>query len=411
MEGPFESGAALIARAREVARELGEADKVATLNAHPRIGEDPARLSAHSRTEQGGPAHPELARLNEAYERRFGFRCVTFVDRRSQSEVAEEIRARLDGDRSSELEAALAAIVDIAADRLRRRSHEIRYGKAQISVYRSHARPLAGVPPIPESEFTGRTNTLFSGLVTVDVFGDNFWAAYTEGDNSQVVATDTMKNFTYRMALEFEGATHEGFAAHLARRFLDTYPQMERVRVRFRELPYLPLSEKLLGPLRGDHAFVDLEMDRSRLTSLLSARREIRLIKLTGSSFAGFVRDRFTTLPERVDRPLHVHLDVLWRYADASVAAAEDPSRYVASEQVRDVVQKVFDEFVSMSIQHLVHEMAQRLLDRFEQLSEVVFEAQNRLWDTAATSDSDPRVRVYTDPTPAYGLIGLTLRR
>jgi urate oxidase len=70
-----------------------------------------------------------------------------------------------------------------------------------------------------------------------------------------------------------------------------------------------------------------------------------------------------------------------------------------------------FDEFVSMSIQHLVYEMGQRLLKRFAALSEVSFEAQNRLWDTSKVSESDPRTRVFSDPKPAHGNIGLTLRR
>ncbi len=83
----------------------------------------------------------------------------------------------------------------------------------------------------------------------------------------------------------------------------------------------------------------------------------------------------------------------------------------MASEQVRDLVELVFHEFVSLSIQHLVHEMGQRLLARFRQLASVSFEAQNRLWDTAAVADTDERVKVYTDPRPPYGSIGLTLER
>ncbi|MBI4277817.1 MAG: hypothetical protein HY660_05120 [Armatimonadetes bacterium] len=42
---------------------------------------------------------------------------------------------------------------------------------------------------------------------------------------------------------------------------------------------------------------------------------------------------------------------------------------------------------------------------------EVSFEAENHPWDTARVSDADPLVKVYTDPRPPYGVIGLTLRR
>ena len=410
-QGPYGSAAEMIERARRLAPTLSEAERVATLNAHPRIGEDPSRLSPRSAAEQGEDRLPELEALNQEYERRFGFRFVTFANRRSKAEIADEIRLRLGGERESELEAGLRAVIEIAADRLRAGAHEIRYGKAEISVYRTHATPLAGVLPIPESAFTGRPNTLFAGVVTVDVFGDRFWAAYTEGDNSQVVPTDTMKNLTYRTALEFGGATHEGFATHLGRRFLETYPQMGAIRVRFRETPYEPAGERLLAPLPGDHGFVDVEVDRSGIVSLLSGRRDMRLVKLTGSSFAGFPKDGYTTLPEQADRPLHIYLDMLWRYMDRARAAAEEPGAHVPSEQARDLVRSVFDGFVSMSIQHLVHEMAERMLERFPQLSEVTFEAENRLWDTSAVSGGDPSVKVYSDPKPAHGSIGLTLGR
>jgi urate oxidase len=78
---------------------------------------------------------------------------------------------------------------------------------------------------------------------------------------------------------------------------------------------------------------------------------------------------------------------------------------------VRDLAGAVFHQFVSLSIQHLVHEIGERMLERWPQLAEVSFEAQNRLWDTAEISESDDRVRVYTDPRPPYGRIGLTVRR
>ena len=288
--------------------------------------------------------------------------------------------------------------------------HEIRYGKAEITVYRSYATPLRGIAEIPESDFTGRSNTLFAAIVTVEVFGDNFLPSYTQGDNSNVVATDTMKNFVYAMALEYAGATLEGFAAFLAGRFLEMYEQMQSVAIHCREIPFQDHSDKLLGRRRDDYATTDLEVGRSHPLRLESGRRDLRLIKLTGSAFAAFVRDDYTTLPERRDRPLHIYLDVFWTYADPATAVTGQAAGYVPSEQVRGVVVRTFDDFVSMSIQHLVHEMGNRLLDRFPQLASVRFEAQNRLWDTSAEASEGP-ARVFSDPKPAHGSIGLTLHR
>jgi urate oxidase / 2-oxo-4-hydroxy-4-carboxy-5-ureidoimidazoline decarboxylase len=271
--------------------------------------------------------------------------------------------------------------------------HVIRYGKHNVSFYRTHP-----------------TRGLLAGRAHIDVFGDNFLPAYTEGDNREVVATDTMKNFVYAMALEYPGASHEGFAAFLGSRLLATYQQMQSLRLFVEEIPFAMHSLKLLSPLADDHGTVELELDRHQLRSLQCGRRNLRLVKLTGSAFKDFARDAYTTLPERSDRPLFIHLDVHWRYLRTDDGVSDGPAR-IASEAVRDAVIATFDDFVSLSIQHLVHEMGTRLLEQFAGLGEVSFEAENRLWETSKVSEADPATRVFSDPKPAHGVIGLTLNR
>ena len=289
--------------------------------------------------------------------------------------------------------------------------YDISYGKHEVSFYRAHARPLQ-VPSIPESTFTGRDNLLLGGLASVDVFGDNFLPSYTEGDNSMVVATDTMKNFVYAQALEYGGATQEGLAAFLARRFIETYPHMPAVRVSIEEIPFQSHSERLAScDGRSDRGLAIAEVDRDGLRDLQAGRLGLRMIKLTGSSFADFQRDRYTTLPAVRDRPLHVFIDCRWRYRDPARVALGGPEGLVPGEQVRDHLLHTFDGFVSMSIQHLLNEMGTRLLARFPALREVDLVAQNRLWDISATDASDPRVRVFSNPKPAHGNITLRLTR
>lgn len=307
---------------------------------------------------------------------------------------------------------------------------EIYYGKADVSTYRTYGRPLEGLRPIPESTFIARPNILLAAAIEVQVLGTAFLAAYTEGDNRLVVATDTMKNFIHRESLAFDGATLEQWLLFIGRRFLETYPHMERLRVRGVEIPFEPAivptddgegggfaaSEVLFARQHGDRSNAEAELDRTadgsiELTALRAGQQELQLMKVTGSAFADFARDEYTTLPERKDRPLYIHFDVGWRYADPMVGAGDDASTYVAGEQIADLCATVFHEFVSLSIQHLLHEMGLRILDRFAQLSEVTFEGQNRLWDLAVKSETDDRVKVYTDPRPPFGKIGLVLRR
>jgi urate oxidase / 2-oxo-4-hydroxy-4-carboxy-5-ureidoimidazoline decarboxylase len=307
--------------------------------------------------------------------------------------------------------------------------HEISYGKADVATYRTYAVPLEAITPIPESTFSGRPNTLLAADIEVQVLGTAFLAAYTEGDNRLVVATDTMKNFIQRESLAFDGSTLEQWLLFIGRRFLDTYRHMERLRVKGVEIPFEPAivpsdgdeggfeaSGVLFQRQHADRSNAELELMRGgdgavRLTDLRAGRQDLQLMKVTGSSFADFARDEYTTLPERRDRPLYIHLDLGWRYLDPEIGAATDNSRYVAGEQVADLVGAVFHRFVSLSIQHLVNEIGMAMLERYPQLSEVTFEAQNRLWDLAVTSEQDERLKVYCDPRPPYGKIGLVLRR
>jgi OHCU decarboxylase len=126
-EEPFSSGPALLQRAREILDELSETQQIAVINAHPRIGERADKISAQSFKEQGYDREttpPEvylrLARLNEEYEQKFGFRFVVFVNRRSKEAIVPELEARLRGSREDERRTALREILAIAADRLKR---------------------------------------------------------------------------------------------------------------------------------------------------------------------------------------------------------------------------------------------------------------------------------------------------
>jgi 2-oxo-4-hydroxy-4-carboxy--5-ureidoimidazoline (OHCU) decarboxylase len=88
------------------------------LDAHPAIGAK--KLSARSAAEQGSDDVPELDELNRAYERKFGFRFVVFVNRRPKSELVPILRARLERTREEELATALDELVSIAQDRYQR---------------------------------------------------------------------------------------------------------------------------------------------------------------------------------------------------------------------------------------------------------------------------------------------------
>ena len=108
-----------LGRAREVARALPDDEKKEVLDAHPAIGGTPT--STRSAREQGTDDDPavlaELAELNRAYEERFGFRFVVFVNGRPRREIVPVLRERLERARAEELETGVDELVQIAVSR------------------------------------------------------------------------------------------------------------------------------------------------------------------------------------------------------------------------------------------------------------------------------------------------------
>jgi urate oxidase / 2-oxo-4-hydroxy-4-carboxy-5-ureidoimidazoline decarboxylase len=256
------------------------------------------------------------------------------------------------------------------------------YGKDAVSVYRTDG------------------DRLFAAEVRLVVGEEAFVPSYTEGDNSLVVATDSMKNFIHKTALGYEGASLEDLLREIGGTFLDRYDHVEVAELRARELVFARRAEVVHQRLQDDYATAWVLLRRGREIEERSGRKSLHLVKLKGSSFADFVRDEHTTLPDAYDRPLFVYLDVEWQNLDAE--------RRADGLAVRESLMETFAGFESASIQHLVHEMGTRALEQFPELGSISFEAQNRLWDTAQSSGS---VTVYTDARPPFGVIELTLAR
>src|ERR1700735_1639774 len=91
------------------------------------------------------------------------------------------------------------------------------YGKGDVSVYRLNRE--------------GGSPGVFGANVLSFIYGDPFRPTYTTGDNSSLVATDSMKNFIQRETLNFAGDDLESYSRFLADKFMNTYPQAEGAQV------------------------------------------------------------------------------------------------------------------------------------------------------------------------------------
>jgi urate oxidase/2-oxo-4-hydroxy-4-carboxy-5-ureidoimidazoline decarboxylase len=300
------------------------------------------------------------------------------------------------------------------------------YGKGDVLVYRTYAKPLQHVTPIPESGFTGQNNVIFALNIKMAVKGDAFLPAFTEGDNSPIVATDSMKNFILRHAAGYEGDTIEGFLVFLCNRFLDTYSQMASIEMTGDRIPFdtvqVPSNGGSLAPSGlvyrrsyNDHPSATVEVTRTEAGNVIASHQckvsDLQLIKVSGSSFAGFVRDEYTTLPESFDRPLFIYLDIWWKYENPEDAMDSSSLKYVPAEQIRDIAHSLFHEINSPSIQHLIYKIGLRILERFPQLAQIQFESNNRTWETVIDEIPGSLAKVFTEPRPPYGFQGFTVTK
>ena len=453
---PWGSRERLHAALLDVVERAGQERQLALIRAHPDLVGRAAlagTLTRESTVEQRAAGlDPEalneaeivhFQEANAAYHARFGFPFVICARENRKEFILSGLDNRLENDRDTEIATALSEIGRIAWHRLSDIVSdenvaagapamnddfvlEVSYGKHGVPVYRVFATPLRNVARIPESSFTGRDNNLLACEVSVEVFGDEFLPAYTHGDNAMVVATDSMKNFIIREALAYPGSTLEGLLHFLGQGFATTYPQMHTLTLAAREIPFTPVviprgdgnfhqGGNVFSPGRGDRVFASLSIahrgDEVAVTGHGCGIAGIELMKLTGSAFTSFLRDGYTTLPERGDRPLSISMDVRWRYTDPDDMLDVARGRYVPPEQMRDLLAVTFDDFVSESIQHLLHELGRRVMARFPQLAEISFDALNRTRDPDGQREDNPRVKVYSDPFPAYGRITLAMRR
>jgi len=268
------------------------------------------------------------------------------------------------------------------------------YGKGDVIVYRLHR--TANTPP-----------PVLGAKVKMLIYGDAFWPTYTSGDNTGLIATDSMKNFIQRETLHYAGGDLEGYCRFLATKFLDTYPQVEGAQISAEEIPYAEVADSgvAYAPCGPERATARMELSRSGTLEMASGIRGFRLLRLGGSAFQGFVRDQYTTLPETANRPLHMWLDLEWLYTGLEAAFSSG----VVSSAVRRIVHQVFGSFESGSIQQVIYQIGTHMLAHIPSIAEVHLEANNRTWDTVA--EQGEATGVFTDPRPPYGCLGLRLRR
>src|ERR1019366_9219653 len=271
------------------------------------------------------------------------------------------------------------------------------YGKGNVIAYRLNRDRVTADEQTP----------VFGASVKMLLYGDAFWPTYTKGDNTGLIATDSMKNFIQRETLNFTGPDLEQYCHFLATKFLGLYPQVEGLQICAREIPHAALQPggAAFAPAGPECFTARLEMNRAGTVEIASGIQGFRLLRLGGSAFHGFVRDEYTTLSDIKNRPLRMGLDLEWSYTDtdAAFSGGKIPTK------VRGMVHQVFEGFESGSIQEVIYQIGTKMLAEIPVIPEVHLEAKNPPWDTVVGRGEE--LGIYPEAPPPYGCLGLRLRR
>jgi urate oxidase len=240
--------------------------------------------------------------------------------------------------------------------------------------------------------------------VSVALVGD-FAETHLTGDNSKVVPTDTQKNTVFAFARDGVGEI-EDFAIRLARHFVNEFASVYRARVHIEEVFWSRLA---------DHAF-ERRGDEKRLatvtctddgTWVVGGVADLVLLKTTDSEFHGYLRDRFTTLPETDDRIMATSLSARWRYFDERVDWAE------SYHQVARHLKEAFAAHHSLSLQQTLYAMGQAVLVARSEVAEIRLVMPNKhhfVVDLSPFDMPNPNEVFYASDRP-YGLIEGTVTR
>ena len=242
-------------------------------------------------------------------------------------------------------------------------------------------------------------------------FEGDYDASYVEGDNRDVLPTDTMKNTVYAFAARQRCEDPEAFALCLAEHFIERNPKLQRVTIDVAEQIWRRIE---VGGKDSGHSFLRHGPERRsaqvRLDRLEAQVRagvlDMVILKSSQSAFSGFPRDEFTTLPETRDRLLATSLTATWRY-DTGIAYGP------AWRAVRNTLLEAFATHHSESVQHTLHAMGQAVLDAVPEVAEIHLVMPNRhhLPVDVSYCGLENRNEVFVATEEPFGLIQATVRR
>jgi urate oxidase len=247
--------------------------------------------------------------------------------------------------------------------------------------------------------------------IAIQLEGD-FDASYVQGDNSRIIATDTMKNTVYALAKKHALTNLESFGQVLAGHFLEHCAHVSMATIHLEEQPWQRLA---IDGREHPYAFVGGGSEKRTSTvthsrqgvHVESGLEDLVLLKTTDSAFAGFIRDEYTTLPETNDRIFATVVSVRWLFGQT--AADWDGCH----RQLRQALLKVFAEHKSISVQQTLYAMGAAALEACREIEQIRLRMPNkhRLLVNLQPFGLENKNEIFVATEEPYGDISGTLRR
>jgi urate oxidase len=241
----------------------------------------------------------------------------------------------------------------------------------------------------------------------------NFETSYTEGDNSKVLPTDTMKNTVYSMARNSQAECMEAFAKELVDFLLGRNAQVNEAVISVSEKSWEPL--KISGAPHPT-AFVQSSSEiqtaivsraQGAKFSVVSGLDDLVILKTADSAFEGYIHDSLTTLPETSDRLLGTALCANWTYAAADLDFCAN------RKAIRETLLATFVAHRSKSVQHTLYAMAEAVLTSISAVHEIKLVMPNKhylLADLSRFGQDNPN-EVFVPTAEPFGYIEARIRR
>ena len=252
--------------------------------------------------------------------------------------------------------------------------------------------------------------------VSTALRGD-FAAAHTDGDQSDVLPTDTQKNTAFAFAKKHGIDSPEDYALALGRRLLEATPAATGAAISVEDYAWDRITVDGTG---HDHAFVrrggevrtaSVDVTATGAT-VCSGLQDLVVLKSTGSEFKGFLRDDYTTLPDADDRILATALRATWRHTGADpIGGGVDWN--ASYDAVRALLLATFATTYSRALQETLYAMGRAVLEAHDQIAEISFSAPNKhhfLVDLEPFGLDNPG-EVFVAADRPYGLIEATVTR